>query len=189
MIALPFLFSSLLIAISPVVYLLLDELTSRDGPEWGTRQIQVCSCAQRHQALVVHFSGFQLTDVVSILADDVTHLLSPLQGWVFLVVEVLGVLAPCSVVILVEHDTVPVHGLYPLVSGLDPAYSILAQHILERRKAYKRLAFIHIVKLTVVLFLAELPTLKVLMGQQIFLPCCLYGRFESQHQHLRPSHP
>ena len=58
MIALPFLLFCLLVTICPVVYLLLNKFTSRNGTERCSRKIKVRACAQRHQTFVVHFSGF-----------------------------------------------------------------------------------------------------------------------------------
>ena len=144
--------------------------------------------AQRHQLLIIHLAGLKFTHIIGILIYDITHLKRPHQRRVFLVIKVLGIPTPGAIMILVQHYAIPVNCLNPFICSLNASYRILTQNILERCKTDKRLALVHIVKLTVILFLAELPTLKILMGSQILLPGGLDRRLESKHQNLGPPH-
>ena len=90
--------------------------------------------------------------------------------------------------VFVEYDTVPMHLLNPLVSSLDAAHAVCAEHILKRGKAHEASCEVNMVKLPVLLFLNEGPVLEVLVREQVFLPCSLYCRFERQYEYMFPSH-
>ena len=185
----PFLLRPLLVRVGPVVNLFLDELARADGPKGCARQVEVGTGGERHQFLVVEFTAVQFLAVGSILRHQFAHLHRTSQLLhVLLVVEVLGMLAPCAIVILVQHDAVPLHLLNPLVGRLDATSRIASQHILEGSKAHEGLSFVHPIELRILPFLAELPALKVPMRQQVLLPCCLHRRLEGEHQEPPPAH-
>ena len=168
----------LLVGIRPVVNLFLDKLTSGDGTERCPGEVKISIRAQWHQAFIVHLTSLQFADVIGILGDNLPNFLGPLQGRVFLVVEVLGIFAPCSVVVFIQDDAVPINSLNPLVSSLNTAGVILTQNILKRGEADERFALVYVVEFAVFLLLAELPSFKVLMGKQVFFPGGLHRRLE-----------
>ena len=129
--ALPLFLFCLFVRVCPVEYLFLYELSCRYGPEWCARQIEIRTRLEGHQLLVIHFSRLYFAGIVRILFYYLSCLRSSLQGGVFLVIEVLGVLAPGAIVVFIQHYAVPIYRLYPFVCGLDASHSVLAQHILE----------------------------------------------------------
>ncbi len=187
--SLPCLLGCLLVRVRPVEDLLLDELPGGDGPERRARKVEVGPGAQRHQSFVVHLPGLQLSGVVRILCEDLAHFLGPAQRRVFPVVEVPGVPAPRTVVVLVQDYAVPPDRLDPFVSGLYASGCIPSQDILKGGEAHESPALIDTVELPVILLLAELPTSEVLVGQQVLLPGGLDGRLECEDKDFRPAHP
>ena len=189
MLSLPRFLGGLFVRICPVEYLLFDKLTRGDGAERCSGKIEVCTRTQRHQSFVIHLAGLQLPSRGSVLGENLADLFRTAQGRVFPVIEVLGVPAPRSVVILVQNYAVPSDGLDPLVCGLDAPDGVPPQNILKGGEADERPAFVHTVELTVILLLAELPAFEILVGQKVFFPSGLDSRFESENQQLLPTHP
>ena len=91
----PFGLLALLVAVSPVVNLLLNELSAADGAERSARKVEVGPGGDGQAVLVEVLQPTALSRL--------------LFATVLVLKEVLGRVAPSAVVIFVEDDAVPVH--------------------------------------------------------------------------------
>ena len=110
--------------------------------------------------------------------------------------KVFRVFAPCTEVVLVEYNDVPICGMDELVFRLDAARFICAEQILEGAEYDDGLRFIargvlliQFFRIELCLFVGnELPAFEVHMVGQIFLPSRFNGWFERQHKNFFESH-
>ena len=116
----PFGLGLLLVGVRPVEDLLLDELTAVECAERGSGQEQEVLGDDGQPRLVLLVASdldFLMDGLLLVLGDRVE--------------ELLGVVAPCSEVVLVEHHEVPVLQADPLVPGLDVAVGVSPEVVLE----------------------------------------------------------
>ena len=184
----PLMLGTLFVGVCPVIDLILDELAAVYCTERCTRQEQVMSRSNWEKALVVGIACFLLLVLL--------HIEVSVSLVVGIFKQLLGILTPCTEVVLVEDNNIPVIGVYELIFRLDTAVLVSAEQVLERAENNDRLRLISLavggvhVDLIVVSVLVgdELPAFKVNMSHKIFMPCGLHRRLECQHQYPLEAH-
>src|SRR5574344_1451470 len=120
-------------------------------------------CFERHQSLVESLPCFHFLIRGGILCIDFLCLFGYSCGNILLVVVFLCIFPPGTEMIFVENYAVPMHLLYPFVGGFYASHTICSKNILKRCEANKPLRQIHMIKLPVLLFFHEGPSLEVLV--------------------------
>ena len=179
MLALPVFLGTLFIGIGPVVDLLLDELAGVEGTEGCAGQIQI----------MVGGDG-QPCFIVGVGTAVLLHILGIVVVLIILLKQLLGVLFPCTKVVFIENDQIPVDGMYPLIAALDGAGGLVhTEIVLERAKADDGTALVGGLVGQFRSAGDKLPALKILVGVQVLLPRTDHGGLEGKHQHPLKIHP
>ena len=185
---LPLCLGSLLIAISPVEYLVLYKLAIIDSSERCTRKEQIVACRNRQPCLIDGIVGLIFLILFSIKIDCILLVL--------LLKQLLGTLSPCSEMILIKYHQVPLRSVYKLILGLYTAIFACTEQVLKRTKHYYRSRLVGSLKLLVdveivvaCIFIGDvLPALEVHVSHEVLPPCRLHSRLKRQHQHSLKAH-
>ena len=119
------------VGIRPVEYLFLDKLAAGYGTEGCAGEIQIMLCLQRHQSLIKSLTHLHLFLRFRILGIYALRFLGYACSKVLLVVVFPGILPPCTKVVFIKNDTIPMHLLNPLVGSFDTTHTVCSEHILE----------------------------------------------------------
>ena len=156
----------LLVGVGPVENLLLNELTRRQSLEGCARQVEVGASGDRQELCLV------TAQLVELGVEGVQRTIGELGsqllvGYLLILTleQCLGRFAPCTEVVLVKDDQVPVDGVNPLVLRLDqPGLLIPAKQVLERAEVHQRLVRVTGTMLSHEIGVAVLPSVKVNMA-------------------------
>src|SRR5574344_267503 len=131
MLALPFLLGTLFVRVSPVIYLFFDEFARIDCSEGSTREVQISIGSKWHHILIVIVQSLTCCKLLFV--------------FILRIIEFLGMIAPGTIVIFVQNDTVPVDSMSPFIFQFDTAYFVFAQKVLEGSKAHEWFILINII--------------------------------------------
>ncbi len=124
-VTLPIFLCPLFIRVCPVVNLILDKLTGIQRPKRRTGQIQI-----------IHGCDGEKSFIVGVATVILIHILTVVAVFILLLKQLFGCIFPCSEVVLVKDNQIPVGGMYPLIFCLDTAgFFIHSQIVLKRAKA------------------------------------------------------
>ena len=141
----PFFFATLLVRIGPVINLFLNELTGVQSTERRARQIQVILRRNREPRFIIGIAGIVFRKVFFIR--------------VFIRFEqLLRIVLPCTKMILIKNDEIPVGHMHPLIIRLNTACILVhTKEILERTEADDRPVLISTL---ILLIIRKIPRLR-----------------------------
>ena len=107
----PFCFGTLFIRVSPVENLFFDKLTIVDGSERCTRQEKIIPCRDRKPCFI---DGIACLIFLIFFGIEVHRVF-----FIFLLEQLLRPFFPCTEMVFVEDDQIPIRGMYKFVLGLN----------------------------------------------------------------------
>ena len=122
--ALPFSFCPLFVGIRPVEYLLLDELAAVYCTERRSRKIKIVSRCYGQECFVAGVSRFLLLIFLNVKIR--------LGFFVGIIEQLSRIFTPCTEMILVKDNDIPVVGMDKLVLRLYTAVFVSPEQVLER---------------------------------------------------------
>ena len=174
----PMFLCPLFIRVCPVVNLILDKFAGIQRPKRRTGQIEI-----------IHGCDGEERFIVGVATVIRIHILTVVAVLVLLLKQLFGVFLPCSEMVLVKNNQIPVGGMYPFVFCLDAAgFPIHSQIILKRAKADDGTGLVRRFIGQFRIPANKLPAFKINVAVQVLLPCADHSRLEGQNQNPLESH-